>query len=176
MTGRRAARVTALLACLVVSLPFAARCYEAGDLTIEHPWARATIGGQRVGAAYVTLRNRGREPERLVAVRAGVARAAELHGTTTTAEGVARMRPVEAVEIPAGGRVSLAPGGLHVMLVDLAAPLVEGASFPATLVFERAGEVGVEFAVENPRATTGGHEGHGGAMPMDHGVHGGHGG
>ena len=139
------------------NFPVAAHEAQAGDLTIEHPYARATVAVQKNGAAYMVIRNRGSEPDRLLGARTGEAQAAELHGTTVTAEGVARMRPAEAVEIPPGGEAKLAPGGLHVMLVGLGSPLVEGTSFPMTLVFERAGEVEVKVMVEG----LGGGGGHG---------------
>jgi periplasmic copper chaperone A len=135
----------------------------AGDVTIVHPHARATAAAQKNGAAYMTIRNRGPEPERLLAVRTGEARSAELHGTTISADGVARMRPAEPLVIPPRGEVRLAPGALHVMLVGLKSPLFEGTSFPMILVFERAGEVEVEVMVEGAGA---GQSGHG----ADHGA------
>ena len=139
------------------SFPVAAQEVQAGDLTIEHPHARATVVVQKNGTAYMVIRNRGSEPDRLLGARTGEAQAAELHGTTVSPEGVARMRPAEAVEIPPGGEAKLAPGGLHLMLVQLKGPLVEGTTFPMTLVFERAGEVEVEVMVEG----LGGGGGHG---------------
>jgi periplasmic copper chaperone A len=120
----------------------------AGDVIIDHPHAHATAAVQKNGAAYMIIRNRGSAPERLLAVRTNEARSAEVHGTTITPEGVAQMRRVEAINIPPDGEVRLAPGGLHVMLTGLKGPLVEGTSFPMTLVFERAGEVGVEIMVD----------------------------
>lgn len=125
----------------------AAHEYKAGSLEIEHPWARATSPQQKNGAAYMDVRNSGGEPDRLLAVRTGEAGSAELHATTVTGDGVAQMRAVEAVDIPPGGEAALAPVGLHVMLVGLKGPLYEGVTFPMTLVFERAGEVGVEVEV-----------------------------
>jgi copper(I)-binding protein len=125
------------LTLLLGLLPAAALAGEtkAGDLTVVDPWARATIGSQKVGAAYVTIRNRGKEPDRLVSVRTDVA----------------EMRPVDSVEIPPGGEARLAPRGTHVMLTGLKAPLVAGKSFPLTLEFERAGPVKVEAKVQGGR-------------------------
>jgi copper(I)-binding protein len=161
--------VAVALVLAAFGFPAAAHGAAAGDLTIEHPHARATVAVQKNGAAYMVVRNRGSEPDRLLGARTEEAQAAELHGTTVTAEGVARMRPVEAVEIPPGGEAKLAPGGLHFMLVGLNGQLVEGTSFPITLVFERAGEVEVEVMVEGPRGG-GGHGGHDGG----HGTGSGH--
>jgi hypothetical protein len=158
---------------MAFAAPVLAHERTAGDVIIDHPHAHATAAVQKNGAAYMILRNRGSAPERLLAVRTNEARSAEVHGTTITVEGVAQMCRVEAVEIPPGGEVRLAPGGLRVMLTGLKGPLVEGTSFPTTLVFERAGEIGVEIMVDGVNA---GHNGHGGhpdaaASAMGHDTH-----
>ena len=105
------------------------------------------------------MTNAGSEADRLVAVRADFPRV-ELHTTEVDAAAVARMGAVEAVEVPPGATVALAPQGTHVMFMGLTAPLVEGERVPAVLVFEKAGEVAVEFAVEARAATTTEHGGH----------------
>lgn len=149
------------LAALVtlLALPAAAHEYKLGELTIEHPWARATIGQTKNGAAYVTLDNAGEAADHLIAVETEAAARAELH-THTTVDGVMKMRPVERVEVAPGSPSVLKPGGMHVMLFDLEAPLVEGDSFPMTLVFEKAGRVEVEVRVEGIAEMDGGHENH----------------
>lgn len=146
-----------LLTLLVLSpaTAWAQRHDHHGPITVESAWARPTAGGQANGAAYAIIKNAGDAPDRLVAARAGNARAAELHQHTITAEGVAQMRPVDALEVPAAGEARLAPGGLHIMLIDLTASLAENEIFPLTLVFERAGEIPVEVRVERPGAGTG---------------------
>jgi copper(I)-binding protein len=63
-----------------------------------------------------------------------------------------RMRPVLAVDLPPGQTVTFGPGGLHLMLLELQAPLNQGESVPVTLVFERAGEVEVRLAVQSAGA------------------------
>lgn len=135
-------------------VPLAARAEETwrlGDLVIEHAWARPTPGRAQTGAAYLVIANHGAEPDRLVAAEGPVAGHVELHEHQIDSEGIARMRRVEAVEVPAGGAVALAPGGLHLMLMGLAAPLREGMSFPLRLRFERAGEIEVEVLVGKAR-------------------------
>jgi hypothetical protein len=146
----------------------------AGELVIEHPWARATVAAQKNGAAYMTLRNRGSEPERLLAVRTDEARSAELHGSTITAEGVMQMRAAGPLDIPPEGEAKLAPSGVHIMLVGLKGPLFEGVTFPMTLVFERAGEVNVEVEVMGARAneTIVHDEAHAPHAGTEHGGHG----
>ena len=150
------------LAVLLFILPAAvlAHGYEAGPLTVEHPWSRATVPTAAVGAGYLTIVNGGTEDDRLLAVEAAVAERVELH-EMTEANGVMKMRPLaQGIALPAGGEVALAPGGLHVMFLGLAAPFVEGERFPATLVFEKAGRLEVEFEVEPMDHAPAG-EGHG---------------
>ena len=137
---------------------------RSGGLHISHPWARATAGVARNGAAYLTIVNRGREADRLVGVASPVARKAVLHSHIVDGD-IIRMRPVAAIEIDPGKPAVLEPGGRHIMLIGLEAPLVAGTRFPLTLMFERAGEIAVEVVVEPPgaiRPATGkSHGGHG---------------
>ncbi len=138
---------------------------EKGGLEFARPWARATAPRQANGAAYLTIHNRG-AADRILAARSEVARTVELHTHEVDAQGVARMRRVPAIELPSGGTVELAPGGLHVMLIGLERPLEAGRRFPLTLLLETAGEVTLEVEV---RAGSG-------AAPMQQGAgHGGHG-
>lgn len=141
--------VGALVALLIATIALAqAHDYTLDGLRIGHPWARASAGAAPTGAAYFALENRGGEPDRLVSASTPAAERAELH-THLHENGVMKMRPVEGgIELPAGGQVLLAPGGLHVMLMGLKAPLKEGERFPLTLTFEKAGELQVEVAVE----------------------------
>jgi hypothetical protein len=120
--------------------------FTVGDLVIDNPWARESV--TRTGAAYLTVRNGGDAADRLVGVASEVADRAELHSSVVQ-DGVMRMRPVDAVEVPAGGEAVLEPGGLHVMLIGLKAPLEEGDSFALRLVFEDAGEVEVVTTIED---------------------------
>ena len=113
---------------------------------MQNPWARASAGAHRTGAAYLTLVNHGDKVDRLVGASTPAAERAELHAHLHE-NGVMRMRQVEAIEVHPGEPAVLAPGGLHVMLMGLAKPLEEGARFPLTLRFEKAGEVTVQVAV-----------------------------
>ena len=123
-----------------------------GDLEVDAAWARASIGTSRPGAAYFTVRNLGDEADRLTGLSSPVSAMPMLHETTVS-EGVSRMAHVEAAEIPAGGELTLEPGGMHVMLMELTTPLKEGATFPLTLTFEAGGEITVEVPVFGPGAT-----------------------
>lgn len=121
---------------------------EGPALVVEGAWARpADTTGAARSAAYFTLRNRGEEPERLVGVRTGIARVAEVHQSLAE-DGVMRMRPVSGgVEVAPGTAVAFEPGGYHVMLIDLQRPLRPGDRFALVLRLEPAGEREVEVEV-----------------------------
>jgi periplasmic copper chaperone A len=123
---------------------------QAGGLTVDNAWARATPGKSETGAAYVTIQSP--TADRLVAAATPVAKKAELH-TMSMSGMVMKMRPIAGLDIPAGQRVSLAPGGMHIMLIGLTKPLQAGQSFPLTLTFEKAGTRTVDVAVEKVGAT-----------------------
>jgi hypothetical protein len=122
---------------------------QTGQLEIKTPWARATPGHAENGAAYLTIVSP--TADRLTAVSSPVAKKAELH-TMSMEGGIMRMRPLVAIDIPAGQAVTLSPGGMHVMLLGLAQPLREGQSFPLTLSFEHAGPRQVTVAIEKAGA------------------------
>jgi copper(I)-binding protein len=139
-------------AALALALSFAqaamAHEYKLGDLTIGHPWSRATLPGAKVAAGYLTVKNNGSTPDRLIAVSADISGKGEIHEMTVK-DGVMNMRLLaDGVEIPVGGEVKLEPGSYHLMFKELKAPAVEGVKFPGMLTFEEAGTVKVEFAVE----------------------------
>ena len=142
----------ALLSSLAVSPVALADDGRIGSLVIAKPWARASIGTSRPAAAYLTIRNEGAEADTLLAVRTPLSGKAEVH-TMTNDNGVMRMGPAGPVEIPAGGEISLAPGGLHIMMMKLQAPLIKGESIEVTLKFKRAGEITVTAPIYGPGAT-----------------------
>ncbi len=119
---------------------------NVGDLAFVSAWARATPPGVGVGAAYVAIENRGAADDRLVGAATPAARSVMLHETVEQ-DGIARMRPLDAVSLPAAGGVEMKPGGIHMMLMDLLGPLKEGETVPLTLSFETAGEVTVELTI-----------------------------
>ena len=137
----------------------------AAELLVTDVWARASADGQANGAAYLTISGGGADDRLLAAsVPSSIAARTELHETVvadTGGEGAGEgmdgmesggemsMRPVTAIDVPAGGTVSLEPGGLHVMLLELAAPLTAGQTFELTLQFEQAGEQVVPITVRD---------------------------
>ena len=128
-----------------------AQTTKIGDLAVVEPWARATIGQGKTGAAYLTIVNRGTAADRLIAVTTPAARMAQLH-THIMEGGVMKMRPVEALEIESQETTEFKPGGLHIMLMGLDRPLKKGESFPMTLTFEKAGKVAVAVTVAGATA------------------------
>lgn len=148
----------ALLAAAALALPAGSAPAQAPK--VEQPWARPTVQGQSAGGAYLRVVG-GSSPDRLVGADAAIAGRVELHSMSMDGQ-VMRMRPVDAVDVPAGRIVELRPGGLHLMLVDLKTPLKTGNRFPLTLRFERAGAVQVEVPVQpgSPPAPAGAEAGH----------------
>lgn len=140
-----------LLAGLLAVAGVAAATAQSPTVKVEHAWARATPGGAKAAALYMTLVNKGGADDRLVSVSTPVAANAEVHSTATE-NGVMRMRPVEALAVKAGTSTTLKPGGYHVMLTELKAPLVAGQSFPVTLTFENAGKIDATATVEKAGA------------------------
>lgn len=151
-------RVIALL-LLFVAGSAAAHYYEIGGLQFIHPWARATVPSAKNGAVYVEISNEGDMADRLVAVASPAAERAELH-IVLMEDGVAKMRPLDALDLAPGETVLLEPGGIHIMLFGLKGPLVEGETLALTLTFEKAGAIDIELTIEAA-----------GAAADDHGDH-----
>ncbi|HXP13326.1 MAG TPA: copper chaperone PCu(A)C [Stellaceae bacterium] len=118
-------------------------------------WARATPQGAHTGAAYMTLVNPGPEDDRLIGATTPVAGEALIHSMSME-NGVMMMRPVPGIDVKAGANSVLKPGGYHVMLMDLKQPLVQGKSFPLTLIFAKAGKVEVSARIAGIAAMDGG--------------------
>ena len=139
---------------------------RAGDLLISQTWSRATPGGAKIGAGYLTIENKGGAPDRLVAVSGQVAGKIEIHEMAVN-NGVMTMRPVEqGLTIEPGKTVTLAPGGYHLMMMDLKSPLKQGDKVPLTLEFEKAGKVAVTLDVQAAGAKA--PSGDGGGMMKQH--------
>ena len=129
----------------------AAEVAKVGDITIQEPWARASLGNAPNSAAYMTLETMGTAPDRLVSGSTPVAQRVELH-THVMEGGIAKMRPADGIEVVPGAPTVLEPGGPHVMLSGLTQKLEAGATVPLTLVFEHAGEVTLDVPVEGVMA------------------------
>jgi len=118
-----------------------------GSISVENAWSRAVRSGSKVAVGYLTVRNDGDEPDRLLGASAPFAGETEIH-QTSMADGVMRMRPVPGgVSVPAKGTVKLEPNSYHLMFRQLTRPLEEGDTVSARLTFERSGSVDVAFKV-----------------------------
>jgi copper(I)-binding protein len=119
-------------------------------IQVEHAWARATAG--KTGGAFMTIVNTGSADDRLISVATPIAEKAEVHRTIEE-NGVMKMRPVPEIDVKAGDKAVLQPGGYHVMLMGLATPLKQGTSFPLTLTFVKAGNVTTNVTVQKAGAS-----------------------
>ena len=117
-------------------------------VTVSGAWARATPPGTAVAAVYLTLSG-GPQADRLVGAATPRAAMTQIH-VVSEVDGMARMRPVEGVDVPAHTSVALAPQGTHLMLMNVPQPLVAGERFPLTLQFEQAGRIDVSVEVRAP--------------------------
>ena len=135
----------ALSAALTVSCN--AADFNAGTLELNDLWIRASVPGQTNGAGYLQIINPSMKADKLIAVESDAATRVELHAVMTE-DGVAKMRQVQGVDIPIHGDVKLAPGGYHVMFLQLTAPFKQGSLIPVVLKFEKAGEIRVNFTVK----------------------------
>ncbi len=118
----------------------------ASTLTVEAAWARATPPGAPVGAVYMDLFNPGKEAITVNQIKTSVARMAQIHSTLNV-DGVMRMRSAMPLTIGASERLSLAPGGMHVMLMGLRQPLAAGATFNLDLGLANGENLRVEVLV-----------------------------
>jgi copper(I)-binding protein len=165
---KRVTKFMAIAAAMVLSAGIltVANAQTAGDVTVSDAWIRASAPKQMNGAGYATIQNKSAQADRLISATADVAMRVELH-TVITEKGVAQMRQVTGIDVPANGTASLQPGGFHVMFVKLNQPFEQGKTVPIKFTFERAGEVIVNFEVKpityNPKGGSTGHGGH--SMP-----------
>lgn len=142
-----------LIATLALAAPFAV---VAGPVEVRDAHAHATSTAQPVGAGFLTIANGG-TADRLLGVSCACSQSAEMHSMSMDG-GVMKMRKLEAIDIPAKGSVTLEPGGMHLMLIGLKAPLAEGQQVPLELRFDKAGVVKTTLKVK--ARVPAGHEGH----------------
>jgi hypothetical protein len=116
------------------------------QVEVENAWSRATAPGARVGAGYLTIRNKAEKADKLLGASSSVAARVETHVVEKQGE-VMRMREVKGYDVPAKGSFELKPGGAHLMLVDIKRQLKEGEKLPLVLRFQNAGEVKAELEV-----------------------------
>jgi len=147
---RRFSPLLAILALIGLPLLASGHGYRLGDIRVIHPWAMPTapwVSDDASGVGYLVLKNNGRKSDKLLSASTEIAGKVELR-VYGEAGDIPTTRPVESVEIPAGGEVRLEPGGPHLLLVNLKQPLEEGRRFPVALRFERAGKITVDMFVQ----------------------------
>lgn len=125
----------------------------AAGVEVRDAWAAPTPGGVAVSAGYLTIANGGAEADALIGASSPRAGHVEIHEMVMEGD-VMRMRPLPRLDIPAGGEASLAPGGAHLMFMDVIAPFAEGESVDVTLTFERAGDVALTLPVRRNTASS----------------------
>jgi Uncharacterized protein conserved in bacteria len=152
-------RILALAAfsAMAFAAPGRADDVKAGDLVITQAWSRATPGGAKVAGGYLTIENKGTAPDKLIGVSAEIARKVEVHEMATD-NGVMKMRPIKGgLEVKPGETVELKPQGLHLMFIGPKKPLKQGDQLKATLQFEKAGNVELDFDVTGMGGPPAGH-------------------
>ena len=153
----------ALMALLLAVAPAAfAQAGGTSEINVEQPWARATPAGAMTGAVYMTLANKTDTADRLTAAASDVAGKVQIHEMAVV-NGIMQMRQlVDGLAIPAGGSVTLKPGGYHVMLIGLKKQLIAGQTIPLTLTFAKAGTISITVPIQSIGATQSGKGGMGG--------------
>jgi copper(I)-binding protein len=147
---RRVAALLAVAGLAVAALgacsPGAATAPAATTPVISDAWVRPPIGADRPAAGYLTITNPGAAAETLVGVTSPIAMSCQIHESSMDSSGMAGMHPIDRLEIPAGGTVTLAPGGYHLMLMESRAMTV-GSTVELRLEFEQAGTIVVQAEV-----------------------------
>jgi copper(I)-binding protein len=128
--------------------------YADSGVSVNNAWARATAPGQRTAGVYMDIVSTDRAV--LVGVKSGVAKRAEMHSSSVQ-DGVMRMRALDRIELPAKETVHLSPGGLHIMLIDIARPLRDKEKVPLELTLESAGGARSALKVEATVRATASH-------------------
>jgi periplasmic copper chaperone A len=142
--------ILALAAALLFAVPVLAHEVTVGDLQIIHASIPQPAASAKAAGGFMAIVNNGTEPERLIGVESDIAMKSETHESKVNADGVGTMEHVDFIEIPPGQTVNLQHGGYHIMFMGLKGPLTEGEMHKATLIFERAGRVEIEFMVDPP--------------------------
>ena len=123
---------------------------SSNELSFVDPWIRGSVPGQKNGAGYLVINNSASKPTALVAVQSERANRVELH-TIVREDGVAKMREVKQIDVPAKGSVTLQPGGFHIMFIGLKQPFNEGEKINLNLKFADGQSHNVAFVVKSAK-------------------------
>jgi len=141
-------RLITFIGAVTLASVVSAHEFKLADIQIGHPYARATVTQQTTGGAYFGLENKGKTDDKLIKVESNIAKSVEIHNMEMVGD-VMKMREVDGIELKAGSKISMKPGGgYHIMLVGLNQQLKVGDKFPLTLYFAKAGKIEVVVYVE----------------------------
>ncbi|MCV3767708.1 copper uptake system-associated protein [Rhizobium sp. TRM95796] len=158
----------AVMAAIFAAAPALAHEYKLGQIEIDHPYSRAMLPGAAVGGGYLKIVNHG-EADRLLRVTTSRAKSTQLHEMQMGDDVMTMREMTDGLEIPAHGVLELKPGAFHIMFMNVAEPFKEGERVKATLTFEKAGSVDVDFVVGAPAGARSAHAEHEGGH--DHMAH-----
>jgi hypothetical protein len=150
----RFAMIAATVIAIFVSVTALAADYKIDSLEIIGPWSRATPKGASTAIGYMTIKNNGTTPDRLIGGSVGFASGFQLHSMTID-DGVSKMRELKSVDIGPGQTIEFKPGGPHVMFVGVKQPLSQDEHLKGTLIFEHAGTAQIEYDVQGIGAQRG---------------------
>lgn len=131
----------------LVILLITSACGNSDGIAVLDAWARPGFRGDN-SAIYLTINNQANQGDGLIGADSDVAGGTEIHLSKMDTAGTITMKRQELVVIPAKDSVELAPGGLHIMLVNLGKDLSVGDTFPVTLEFQRAGDITIEVEIK----------------------------
>lgn len=119
---------------------------KVGSVQIENAYTRSTVPGQMAAGGFMKIENKGSGADQLLSASSPIAGEVQLHEMSMEGN-VMKMRQVKEVLVPAGGNVELKPGGMHLMFMNIKAPLTAGETVSVKLKFAKAGEVEVKMPV-----------------------------
>ena len=125
---------------------------KIGDLVINHPWSRQSPMSASVAAGFLTITNNGKQDDRLVKASSEISPMVQIHDMKMEGDVMKMVELPDGIVIPAGATVTLKPKSLHIMFMDLKAPVMEGEEIAGTLTFEKAGTVDIKYEVRAPDA------------------------
>lgn len=145
--------LTAALPAVAETSAIQTETQHSAALEVTHAWSRELPPTAPVGAAFLTVENPSQHADRLLSAQSAIAEVTELHAHIHEGD-VMRMVKVETIDVPAHGKLTLEPGGYHIMLIDLKKPLVAGEQLPLSLQFERAGQIDITVDIKSSDAGT----------------------
>lgn len=140
----------------------------ASDITVTQAWTRPVAAAGGMGVGYGKITNAGEEADAVVGASSDAAARVELHETSINDAGVASMKKVDRLEVGSGKSIELKPGGLHLMLIGMKQPVLDGETVKVKLKFERKGDVDVELKAQKSAPDGSGNHDHHGHDHHDH--------